>query len=62
MTALAQAHAQLAAVLEPLGIEVGAEVLDVWYDRVRHGRDPLPPAKLRELAELAARLAVRLPR
>lgn len=59
---LGRAYAQLALALEPLGIEIGPEVIDVWRDRVRNGRDPLPPAALRELAALAERLARRLPR
>ena len=59
---LARAYAQLALALEPLGIEVGPEVVDVWRDRVRNGVDPLPPRALRELAALAERLARRLPR
>jgi hypothetical protein len=54
---LAQAHGELRATLEPLGIELGPETLRLWEDRQEHGRDPLPPEALRRLAALAHRLA-----
>jgi hypothetical protein len=40
---LAEKFRRLAHALEPLGIEIGPDVLDVWHDRHVHGRDPLPP-------------------
>lgn len=54
---LREDHALLAAALEPLGIEVGAEVLAAWTDRARHGADPLPAQALRRVAAVAAQLA-----
>lgn len=59
MTGLAETHAALRQVLEPLGIEVGPEVLAMWEDGQRHGRDPLPAEALRRVAELAAQLAAK---
>lgn len=50
---LESAHQRLAAALEPLGIDVGPEVLDVWLDRERYGREPLPASALRRLAGVA---------
>jgi len=54
---LTQAHAQLRGALEPLGIEVGPEVLAQWKDAVQHGREPLPADALRRLAFVAKELA-----
>lgn len=56
MTDLARAHAGLRQALEPLGIEVGPEVLALWRDREAHGEDPLPADALRRLAGLVQRL------
>jgi hypothetical protein len=53
---LAQAHTELAAALEPLGIEIGPETLRLWEDRQAHGLDPLPLGALHRLATLADRL------
>jgi hypothetical protein len=53
---LEQTHSALAAALEPLGIDVGTDVLAVWIDRRRHGRDPLPEHALRELFYVVAYL------
>lgn len=57
MMTLRETHAVVAAVLEPLGIEVGTEVLAVWVDRELHGQEALPAEALRRLAETARRLA-----
>jgi hypothetical protein len=48
---LAEKFRRLAHALEPLGIEIGPDVLDVWHDRHVHGRDPLPANALDELAD-----------
>jgi hypothetical protein len=56
VTDLAQAHAALQAALEPLGVEVGPEVLALWIDREAHGREPLPTDALKRLADVAQRL------
>lgn len=56
MAELSEAHAALAAALAPLHVEVGAEVLALWRDAERHGRDPLPADVLRRLAQVADRL------
>ncbi len=56
MINLATAYRELRAALAPCAIEIDEDVLDVWRDRERHGDPPLPPAALRQLAELAARL------
>jgi len=50
---LADVHKQLQAALEPLGVEVGRDVLHVWRDRERAGREPLPAAALRDLVQWA---------
>lgn len=57
MTDLVEAHAALRAALEPLRIEVGAEVLAMWQDSQHHGRDPLPAGALRQLALVTEKLA-----
>ena len=54
-TGLKQAHDELKSALEPLGVELGGEVLFVWVDRDRHGHEPLPPAALRALANWATK-------
>jgi len=54
---LTQAHAQLRTALEPLGIEIGPEVLAQWKDRAQHGTAPLPADALRRLAFVAKELA-----
>ena len=56
MTELADVHARLRAALEPLGIEVGSEVLALWRDRERCGQDPLPAEALHRLAQFANQL------
>lgn len=53
---LSDAHTNLAAALGPLGIEIGPEVLSIWLDRRKAGRDPLPAGALRALEELARQL------
>jgi hypothetical protein len=50
------AHEALTRALEPLGIEVGLEVLDVWQDRLAHGQDPLPAVALERLVATAQQL------
>jgi hypothetical protein len=42
--------------LEPLGIEVGREVLATWKDREQHENQALPAGALRELAKVVERL------
>ncbi|HXR74018.1 hypothetical protein [Actinocrinis sp.] len=54
---LAQAHGELRAALEPLGIEVGPEILAQWKDLAQHGGQPLPADALRRLAVVAKELA-----
>ena len=53
---LEEAHQALGAALEPLGIDVGAEVLALWQDRRSHGREPLPTAVLIRHARVADEL------
>jgi hypothetical protein len=48
---LAEKFRHLAHALQPLGIEIGSDVLDLWRDRDTHGRDPLPASALEELAD-----------
>ena len=48
---LAEKFRRLAHALQPLGIEIGPDVLDLWRDRDIHGRDPLPVSALEELAD-----------
>lgn len=55
----AETHAQWRAALEPLGIEVGPEVLALWRDREAHGCDPLPVDALRSLAHVVGWMLVR---
>ena len=57
MTGLAETHAALRQALEPLGIDVGPEVLAVWFDRERAGTDPLPAKALRRVAQVTEQLA-----
>lgn len=52
---LLESFEQMRAALAPLGVEVGPEVLAVWLDRQRHGRDPLPERAVRDLADWAAK-------
>lgn len=61
MTDLAQAHAVLKSAFEPLGVELGADVLALWRDREQSGQDPLPAEALRRVAEIASRLAQQRP-
>jgi hypothetical protein len=49
-------HAAFAAALEPLGIEVGQDVLALWADRQEHGYDVLPVPALRALARTVEQL------
>ena len=53
---LVESFEQMRAALEPLGIEIGAEVLAVWLDRQQHGREPLPKSALRDLIEWAEKV------
>lgn len=53
---LAEQHAALRAALAPLGIDVGAEVLELWADREKHGQEPVTYGALKELAAVAGRL------
>jgi hypothetical protein len=55
---LERTHTALSAALEPLGIECGPDVLAIWLDRRRSGRDPLPEPALRELFYVVADLLV----
>ncbi len=55
---LEEIHARLAAALEPLGIEVGPEVLALWLDRRTRGREALPAAAVIRLARIADELLV----
>ncbi len=50
---LAETFKGLQAALEPLGIEIGRDVLAVWRDREGAGQEPLPAAALRDLARWA---------
>lgn len=52
---LAETFKGLQAALEPLGVEVGSDVLAIWRDRDRAGREPLPATALRDLAEWTAK-------
>jgi hypothetical protein len=49
---LTEKFRHLVHALQPLGIEVGTDVLDLWRDRDAHGRDPLPHSALQELAHV----------
>jgi hypothetical protein len=53
---LEQAYTAMRPILDRLGIDIGTEVLDVWLDRRRAGRAPLPEADLRELSALVQQL------
>ena len=53
---LGKAFTALQDALEPLAIEVGREVLDVWRDRARIGHEPIPGTALRRLAVVVDRL------
>lgn len=53
---LEQAYPVLQAALQPLGVEIDKDVLDVWLDRRRAGRAPIPADALRDLRTLAERL------
>lgn len=57
---LNEMHAQLKAVLEPVGIEIGTEVLALWMARVREGGLPVSPNALLNLASTAEQLAAKL--
>lgn len=50
---LVESFEQMRAALAPLGVEVGPEVLAIWLDRQRDGREPLPERAVRELAAWA---------
>lgn len=52
---LVESFEQMRAALAPLGVEIGPEVLAIWLDRQRHGRDPLPERAVRDLADWAAK-------
>jgi hypothetical protein len=58
---LGATYLNLRDALEPLGISVGRDVIDLWLDREHHGRDALPPDALKNLAELTARLVEESP-
>lgn len=49
---LSEKHAALRGALEPLGIDVGPEVLNVWADRAERGVDPLPRSALVRLMDV----------
>jgi hypothetical protein len=53
---LGETYLDFRDALEPLGISVERDVIDLWRDREHHGRDALPPDALRALANLTARL------
>ena len=53
---LTETFKRLQRVMEPLGVEIGKEVLHVWLDRGRTGQEPLPEAALRDLAQWAEKL------
>jgi hypothetical protein len=53
---LTEAWSDLRDALEPLGIEVGREVLAIWKDREQHKDQPLLAGALRELAMVIERL------
>lgn len=53
---LGEAFAKLQAALDPFAIEIGREVLDVWRDRAKFGREPLPAGALRRLAAVIDQL------
>lgn len=53
---LEETHGALAAALDPLGIEVGPEVLAIWLDRRARGREALPAAAVIRLARVADEL------
>ena len=46
----------LQAALEPLGIEIGREVLAIWADRARSGGEPIPAGALGNLADVIDQL------
>lgn len=48
---LSDAFEALRGTLEPLGIEIGPDVLALWRDRNLHGQDPLSSNALRRLHE-----------
>lgn len=50
---LIEAFTQLQAALEPVGVEIGRDVLHIWRDRERAGREPLPAAAQRDLVQWA---------
>lgn len=53
---LGEAFTKLQVALDPLAIEVGLEVLDVWRDRARAGREPIPASALKNLAAVVDQL------
>lgn len=61
MTDLTRAFNQLRVALAPLGIEVTRDVLALWQDRRRHGREPLPANALKTIAEVATSLQTEPP-
>lgn len=52
---LTETYTRLQAALEPLAVEIGRDVLHIWLDREGAGREPLPEAALRDLADWAAK-------
>lgn len=53
---LGAAFVALQAALDPLGIEIGREVLDIWRDRESHGQEPIPADTLKALAAVVDQL------
>ncbi len=58
---LVDTYLELRDALAPLGIDVGREVVALWQDRERHGREPLPADALKHLADLVTRLLTQKP-
>jgi len=59
-SALSEALTKLRDALDPLGIEVGSEVLDIWRDRQLHGREPFSATVLKRFAEVVEQLLLGL--
>ena len=53
---MSEAFITLQAALEPLGVEIGREVLAIWNDRAEHGFEALPASALKTLAEVIDQL------
>lgn len=47
-------YERLRAILGPLGVEIGPDVLGIWLDRERDGREPIPPTALNDLMAWAS--------